>query len=92
MPFLTGSRPSGTRAPDHGSHPDLRFRRNRRGHGRRFGLAAQRLRMALALTPQVAFQPGWGAQWVSSVCVVVARSPVQPFFCFQVAIVVCSDG
>ena len=37
---------------------------------RRFGLVAQRLRMALALTPQVGFQPGWGSQWVSSVCVV----------------------
>lgn len=36
----------------------------------RFALAAQSLRMALALTPQVAFQPGWGTDWVTSVCVV----------------------
>lgn len=33
-------------------------------------LAAQRLRMALTHTPQVEFQPGWGVDWVSSVCVV----------------------
>lgn len=37
---------------------------------RRFCQAAQRLRLALALTPEVAFQPGWGFSWVSSVCVV----------------------
>ena len=36
----------------------------------RFALTAQRLRAALALTPEIAFQPGWGAEWVSSVCVV----------------------
>ena len=36
----------------------------------RFALTAQRLRAALTLTPQIAFQPGWGARWVSSVCVV----------------------
>ncbi len=32
--------------------------------------AAQRLRMALARTPEVAFQAGWGIGWVSSVCTV----------------------
>ena len=36
----------------------------------RFAMTAQRLRAGLALTPQIAFQPGWGARWVSSVCVV----------------------
>jgi dTDP-4-amino-4,6-dideoxygalactose transaminase len=36
----------------------------------RFALAAQTLRMALAATPQVGFQPGWGIDWVTSVCVV----------------------
>jgi dTDP-4-amino-4,6-dideoxygalactose transaminase len=35
----------------------------------RYMLAAQRLRMALVNTP-VEFQPGWGAEWISSVCVV----------------------
>jgi dTDP-4-amino-4,6-dideoxygalactose transaminase len=36
----------------------------------RFGFAAQLLRVALAMTREIVFQPGWGAQWVSSVCVV----------------------
>jgi dTDP-4-amino-4,6-dideoxygalactose transaminase len=36
----------------------------------RFAMTAQRLRAGLALTPQIAFQPGWGSRWVSSVCVV----------------------
>ena len=36
----------------------------------RFALTAQRLRAGLALTPDIAFQPGWGTRWVSSVCVV----------------------
>jgi len=36
----------------------------------RFAMTAQRLRAGLALTPQIAFQPGWGVRWVSSVCVV----------------------
>ena len=36
----------------------------------RFALTAQRLRAALALTPEIRFQPGWGSEWVSSVCVV----------------------
>ncbi len=36
----------------------------------RYLLAAQRLRMALIDLPEVGFQPGWGLQWVSSVCVV----------------------
>ena len=36
----------------------------------RYGLAAQRLRVALANQPQVVFQDGWGLDWVSSVCVV----------------------
>ncbi|HLY79887.1 MAG TPA: aminotransferase class I/II-fold pyridoxal phosphate-dependent enzyme [Caulobacteraceae bacterium] len=36
----------------------------------RFALTAQRLRAALALTPEISFQPGWGSEWVSSVCVV----------------------
>lgn len=35
----------------------------------RYMLAAQRLRMALLATP-VQFQPGWGVDWISSVCVV----------------------
>jgi dTDP-4-amino-4,6-dideoxygalactose transaminase len=36
----------------------------------RYGLAAQRLRLALADRPEVVFQEGWGSEWVSSVCVV----------------------
>ena len=36
----------------------------------RYLLSAQRLRIALARTPEVAFQLGWGTEWVSSVCVV----------------------
>jgi dTDP-4-amino-4,6-dideoxygalactose transaminase len=36
----------------------------------RFAMTAQRLRAGMALTPQIVFQPGWGARWVSSVCVV----------------------
>ena len=36
----------------------------------RYLLAAQRLRIALAHTPEVAFQAGWGVDWVSSVCVI----------------------
>jgi dTDP-4-amino-4,6-dideoxygalactose transaminase len=36
----------------------------------RFALTAQRLRAGLALTPEIDFQDGWGARWVSSVCVV----------------------
>jgi dTDP-4-amino-4,6-dideoxygalactose transaminase len=39
----------------------------------RFAFTAQRLRAGLALTPEVAFQPGWGHDWISSVCVV--RTP-----------------
>ena len=39
----------------------------------RFSFTAQRLRAGLALTPQITFQPGWGARWISSVCVV--RTP-----------------
>ena len=36
----------------------------------RFALTAQRLRAGLALTPEIGFQNGWGARWISSVCVV----------------------
>jgi dTDP-4-amino-4,6-dideoxygalactose transaminase len=36
----------------------------------RYGLVAQGLRIALHATPEVEFQPGWGSQWVSSVCMV----------------------
>lgn len=32
--------------------------------------AAQRLRVALMSEPDVAFQPGWGIDWISSVCVI----------------------
>ena len=39
----------------------------------RYGLVAQGLAIALASTPEVRFQTGWGSQWVSSVC--VARLP-----------------
>ncbi len=44
----------------------------------RFALTAQRLRAALALTPKIAFQPGWGSEWVSSVCVVGAPDGAAP--------------
>jgi dTDP-4-amino-4,6-dideoxygalactose transaminase len=36
----------------------------------RYGLVAQRLRIALANLPHIVFQDGWGADWISSVCVV----------------------
>jgi dTDP-4-amino-4,6-dideoxygalactose transaminase len=36
----------------------------------RYGLAAQKLRLALSLVPEVKFQPGWGTHWVSTTCVV----------------------
>jgi dTDP-4-amino-4,6-dideoxygalactose transaminase len=39
----------------------------------RFCFAAQRLRIALALAPAIKFQPGWGSEWATSVCVV--RTP-----------------
>ena len=39
----------------------------------RFCLAAQLLRAAFATTPEVVFQPGWGVDWATSVCVV--RTP-----------------
>jgi dTDP-4-amino-4,6-dideoxygalactose transaminase len=44
----------------------------------RFALTAQRLRAALALTPEIAFQPGWGTEWVSSVCVVGTPDAAGP--------------
>jgi dTDP-4-amino-4,6-dideoxygalactose transaminase len=34
----------------------------------RFMLAAQMLRIALTGLPQVEFQPGWGSEWITSVC------------------------
>jgi len=36
----------------------------------RLGFAAQYMKVALALTPEIVFQPGWGSSWLSSVCVV----------------------
>jgi dTDP-4-amino-4,6-dideoxygalactose transaminase len=36
----------------------------------RFAIAACRLRIALAMTPDILFQPGWGLDWISSICVV----------------------
>jgi dTDP-4-amino-4,6-dideoxygalactose transaminase len=39
----------------------------------RFCLSAQLLRAAFAATPDVVFQPGWGTEWATSVCVV--RTP-----------------
>ena len=36
----------------------------------RYLLAGRRLRIALTHTPEVEFQPGWGVDWASSVCVV----------------------
>jgi dTDP-4-amino-4,6-dideoxygalactose transaminase len=36
----------------------------------RLSFLAQQVRSALALTPDVVFQPGWGANWLSSVCMV----------------------
>ncbi len=36
----------------------------------RLALVAQQLRMAMARTPEVTFQRGWGQDWVTSVCVV----------------------
>ena len=44
----------------------------------RFALTAQRLRAALALTPQIRFQGGWGTNWVSSVCVVETPAWAAP--------------
>lgn len=36
----------------------------------RYMLTAQRLRIALIDAPEVVFQPGWGAEWISTTCVV----------------------
>ncbi len=36
----------------------------------RLSFLAQQIRATLALTPQIGFQKGWGATWLSSVCVV----------------------
>jgi dTDP-4-amino-4,6-dideoxygalactose transaminase len=36
----------------------------------RYMLSAQRLRIALIGAPEIAFQPGWGAEWISTTCVV----------------------
>jgi dTDP-4-amino-4,6-dideoxygalactose transaminase len=36
----------------------------------RYAMVAQKLRLALALVPEVQFQPGWGTHWVSTTCVV----------------------
>lgn len=36
----------------------------------RYALAAQKLRLALSLVPEVQFQPGWGTHWVSTTCIV----------------------
>ncbi|MFI4935348.1 MAG: DegT/DnrJ/EryC1/StrS family aminotransferase [Caulobacterales bacterium] len=44
----------------------------------RFGFAAQYLKVALALTPQIEFQPGWGTSWFSSVCVVGTPKGAAP--------------
>ena len=44
----------------------------------RFALTAQRLRAALALTPQIRFQSGWGTAWLSSVCVVETPAWAAP--------------
>jgi dTDP-4-amino-4,6-dideoxygalactose transaminase len=44
----------------------------------RFALTAQRLRAALALTPQIEFQPGWGMSWISSVCMVGTPEGAAP--------------
>lgn len=44
----------------------------------RFALSAQRLRAGLALTPQIRFQSGWGARWVSSVCVAATPDFAAP--------------
>jgi dTDP-4-amino-4,6-dideoxygalactose transaminase len=44
----------------------------------RFSLTAQRLRAGLALAPEIVFQPGWGARWLSSVCVVGTPDGAAP--------------
>ena len=36
----------------------------------RYMLSAQRLRIALIGEPEVVFQPGWGAEWISTTCIV----------------------
>ncbi len=36
----------------------------------RYALTAQKIRLALALVPEISFQPGWGTHWVSTTCVV----------------------
>ncbi|HZZ90108.1 MAG TPA: DegT/DnrJ/EryC1/StrS family aminotransferase, partial [Caulobacteraceae bacterium] len=51
----------------------------------RFALTAQRLRAGLALTPQIAFQPGWGSSWISSVCVVRTPDGLGPALARELA-------
>ena len=36
----------------------------------RYLMAAQRMRIAMIGVPEVRFQPGWGADWISTTCVV----------------------
>jgi dTDP-4-amino-4,6-dideoxygalactose transaminase len=48
------------------------------GDRARFALTAQRLRAGLALTPEIGFQDGWGARWISSVCVVSTPDRAAP--------------
>lgn len=46
----------------------------------RYMRGAQWLRIALAATPEVSFQPGWGTAWISTTCVVRldrAATPVE---------------
>ncbi|MDQ0464614.1 dTDP-4-amino-4,6-dideoxygalactose transaminase [Caulobacter ginsengisoli] len=36
----------------------------------RYAITAQKIRLALALVPEINFQPGWGTHWVSTTCIV----------------------
>ncbi len=45
---------------------------------RRLAFAAQNLKVALALTPQIIFQPGWGSAWMSGQCVVGVPDGAAP--------------
>ena len=40
------------------------------GSRMRYMMSAQRLRIAMIGTPEIVFQPGWGSDWISTVCVV----------------------
>jgi len=44
----------------------------------KYQTVAQKIRLGLYHTPQIQFQPSWGSQWISSVCVIHTPSGRAP--------------